>query len=152
MGVVLKRKSALLTAYALNKSLSTILSRFLSNFNYISLFRFGSRCILVGSGGIPLSRRGGHGFIIEPCESRVAWAKPKACSFCDNTPPEIQIVLSASQEGAPLRLDACKKCGRYIKTYDYRKAAPTEAAVPEVEDAASIYMDLAAEKEKYTRG
>ena len=56
------------------------------------------------------------------------------------------------QEKSPYRIDVCEQCKRYIKTLDERKGGDEKRAfIPSVEDLATMYLDIVAEKEGYER-
>ena len=59
--------------------------------------------------------------------------------------------MLAPSEGSPYRLDTCDKCKRYLKTFDYRLLDEKHIVVPGLEDAATLYLDLAAENEGISR-
>ena len=73
-----------------------------------------------------------------------------ACPFCGNDKATTLSVLSTEQSG-PYRLAACSTCRRYLKTIDYRLAAEDDAVVPAIDDAATFYLDIMADKEGLTR-
>ncbi len=72
------------------------------------------------------------------------------CSFCCN---EDQKTLKfIEEEKGPYRIDVCERCKRYVKTLDERKGGGgREDFIPSVEDLATMYLDMVAEKEGYFR-
>lgn len=72
------------------------------------------------------------------------------CPFCCTE--EQKNMKFLAQEKSPYRIDVCKKCKRYIKTLDERKGGDEKRTfIPSVEDLATMYLDILAEKEGYTR-
>lgn len=70
------------------------------------------------------------------------------CPYCGNEDPAALTYFEAGEE--PTRVGVCRKCARYIKTRDSRKG---RAEVPlEVEDLATLHLDLLAGKEGFERG
>ena len=70
------------------------------------------------------------------------------CPYCGNEDPESLSYFTAGD--GPTRVGVCRKCSRYIKTRDSRKG---NADVPlEVEDLATLHLDLLAAKEGFERG
>lgn len=70
------------------------------------------------------------------------------CPYCKNDDPE-HLSYFTVDEG-PTRVDVCTRCSRFLKTRDSRKG---HADVPlEVEDLATIHLDLVAGKEGFERG
>jgi len=70
------------------------------------------------------------------------------CPYCGNEDPDTLTYFEAGEE--PTRVGVCRKCARYIKTRDSRKG---RAEVPlEVEDLATLHLDLLAGKEGFERG
>jgi len=72
------------------------------------------------------------------------------CPNCGNE-DHAKLRYLSSDEKSQYRLDVCEECKTYVKTIDYRKAPQDKAWVPEVEDAATIYLDLLAKQEGYER-
>lgn len=68
------------------------------------------------------------------------------CPSCGNDDSETLPVLAADSQAAH-HLDACRRCGFYVKTVDYRKVAAGRAVVLPIDDAATFYLDLLAEKD-----
>lgn len=72
------------------------------------------------------------------------------CSFCGNEQASGMKFLE--EEGGPYRIDLCGQCRRYIKTFNEKKAGgSTKEVIPFVEDLATMYLDILAEKEGYER-
>ncbi|WP_298438844.1 formate dehydrogenase accessory protein FdhE [Geobacter sp.] len=70
------------------------------------------------------------------------------CPYCGNGEPE-KLTYFTVDDG-PDRVDVCLACSRYVKTRDSRRG---NAGVPlEVEDLATIHLDLLAAREGYERG
>ena len=90
----------------------------------------------------------GHRFLC-CCSCFFKWPfKRLACPYCGNADSETLSYFTV-EEGAT-RVDTCKKCSRYLKTRDSRKG---HAAIPlEVEDLATIHLDLLAGREGFERG
>jgi FdhE protein len=70
------------------------------------------------------------------------------CPSCGNDDSSTLSYFTA--DDGPVRVDTCRKCSRYLKTRDTRKG---HADVPlEVEDLATIHLDLMAGREGFERG
>jgi formate dehydrogenase maturation protein FdhE len=52
---------------------------------------------------------------------------------------------------SPRWLETCDACQGYIKTVDERRLVEGEAIYPVVEEAATLHLDLLAEREGYVR-
>ncbi|MDP8257025.1 MAG: formate dehydrogenase accessory protein FdhE [Candidatus Alcyoniella australis] len=72
------------------------------------------------------------------------------CPACDNEDHKKLKYLTAEND-SPHRIHACDECRSYVKVLDYRKARQDVLWFPEVEDAATIYLDLLARQEGYER-
>lgn len=72
------------------------------------------------------------------------------CPYCGNEDPETLKVLATGSDTMH-RLDACKKCGRYVKTIDYRRADLQQPIILPIEDAATVYLDILAGNEGFLR-
>lgn len=72
------------------------------------------------------------------------------CPFCDNKELDSLQVMNTDDE-SPYHLDVCQKCQHYVKAVDYRKVPEKQVALLPVEDAATIYLDILAGKEKLRR-
>jgi len=55
-------------------------------------------------------------------------------------------------DGDPRWIEACERCKRYVKTVDARRLPAGENVDAAVEEAATLHLDLLAEKEGYARG
>lgn len=95
---------------------------------------------LVGEGG---ERR----LSCSTCFTRWSYNQP-ACPFCGNDEPE-KLTYFTTGEGAH-RVDLCLACSQYIKT----RLSPTGSAgvPPELDDLATVLLDLLAAQEGYRRG
>lgn len=73
---------------------------------------------------------------------------PSACPFCGNDEPE-KLTWFTTGEG-PHRVDVCLACSQYIKT----RLSPSGSAdvPPELDDLATVLLDLLAAQEGYRRG
>lgn len=70
------------------------------------------------------------------------------CPYCGNEDPDLLTYFEAGEE--PTRVGVCRKCARYIKTRDSRKG---HGDIPlEIEDLATLHLDLLAGKEGFERG
>jgi FdhE protein len=68
------------------------------------------------------------------------------CPFCGNE--EQQTLAYFSIEGEErYRVDVCNECKRYIKTVDFRETR--EEANLDVEDIATLHLDMLANEEGY---
>jgi formate dehydrogenase accessory protein FdhE len=82
---------------------------------------------------------------------RFVWSHPRLrCPFCDNRDSETLQVLSPDDR-APHHLDACRRCSCYVKTVDYRHVDAARPVVLPIDDAATYYLDLMAQKEGLRR-
>jgi FdhE protein len=79
-----------------------------------------------------------------------AWDFPRLrCTFCDNSDPSTLEYFTAEGESS-CRVDICRLCSCYIKTVDSRQV---EGELPmDLEDIATIHLDLLAQREGFTRG
>jgi FdhE protein len=71
------------------------------------------------------------------------------CPFCENANHEKLRYFYAEKEGKAYRIDVCDNCKRYIKTIDTRELG--EDVIPLIEDAGTLYLDVLAQKEGYTK-
>lgn len=79
------------------------------------------------------------------------WEFPRlACPWCETPARQALNVLRIS-EGDPRWIETCESCRGYIKTVDERKLPLGETIIPLVEEAATLHLDLLAEKEGYIR-
>lgn len=79
-----------------------------------------------------------------------AWDFPRLrCTFCDNRDPDSLEYFTADGESA-YRVDVCRSCSCYLKTVDSRQGA---IELPmDMEDVATVHLDLLAQREGFTRG
>ncbi len=70
------------------------------------------------------------------------------CPFCNNTNNKELGYFTIEDESELLRVDFCRACDGYIKTWD---AQDKLDMFPEVEDLLTIRYDLAGEGEGFTR-
>ncbi|HEU19148.1 MAG TPA: formate dehydrogenase accessory protein FdhE [Deltaproteobacteria bacterium] len=68
------------------------------------------------------------------------------CPFCGNDDQQTLAYFTIEDE-EKYRVDVCNKCKRYIKTVDFRKA--NEEANLDVEDIATLHLDMLANEEGY---
>ena len=83
------------------------------------------------------------------------WIFPRIkCPFCQNEDQKSLNYFSIEDEKEKKGKDnisVCKKCKRYIKTLDKRKWEETEGTDLQIDDLATFYLDLLAEREGYER-
>jgi len=73
-----------------------------------------------------------------------------ACACCGIEERESLGILRLG-DADPRWVETCERCKGYIKTVDERKLAEGELIFPVVEEAATLHMDLLAEREGYIR-
>lgn len=71
------------------------------------------------------------------------------CPFCEKAEPKGLKFFLTKEEGKAYRVETCRKCKKYIKTVDTNELH--EELVPMVEDIGTLYLDVLAKKEGYTR-
>ena len=71
------------------------------------------------------------------------------CPFCENQNTKAFKFFFTEKEGKAYRVETCQKCKKYIKTVDMEEL--DEEIVPCVEDIGTLYLDILAQKEGYTR-
>ena len=71
------------------------------------------------------------------------------CPFCENADHEKLRYFHTEKEGKAYRIDVCDKCKRYIKTIDTNELG--EEVIPIIEDAGTLFLDILAQKEGYTK-
>lgn len=71
------------------------------------------------------------------------------CPFCEKTDPKGLKFFLVEKEGKAYRVETCRKCRKYIKTVD--TAELNEEVIPCVEDIGTLYLDVLAKKEGYSR-
>jgi FdhE protein len=80
------------------------------------------------------------------CSAR--WRYPRLkCPFCGNEDQNTLKVLFPGDTTSAYRADVCEKCKRYIKVVDLRKTQ--SKTISEIEDWATIEIDLLAEREGF---
>ena len=78
------------------------------------------------------------------------WPFPRIrCPFCENEDRETLGYFEAEEEEG-FRVDFCRKCNRYLKTVDRR--AFEKSTPMELENLATLHLDLIAMKEGFTGG
>jgi formate dehydrogenase maturation protein FdhE len=77
--------------------------------------------------------------------------KRLACPHCGNDETGTLGFVRPS-ESDPRWIETCDKCKRYIKTIDTRKLPDRYPLIPIVEEAATLHLDLLAEREGCARG
>jgi FdhE protein len=76
------------------------------------------------------------------------WPMPRVvCPFCDESSFEALLIYRA-EEFPDVRIDACRSCATYVKTLDL---TVNGAAIPIVDDLASLAMDLWAAGREYRK-
>jgi len=73
-----------------------------------------------------------------------------ACACCGTREPESLGILRLD-DADPRWIETCEACKGYIKTVDERRLAEDETVFPVVEEAATLHLDLLAEREGYIR-
>ena len=71
------------------------------------------------------------------------------CPFCEHEASAGAKYFFTEKEGKAYRIDVCEKCKRYIKTVDVKELG--EDIIPLIEDAGTLYLDVLAQKEGYTK-
>jgi FdhE protein len=71
------------------------------------------------------------------------------CPFCGHEAVKGAKYFHTEKEGKAYRIDVCEECRRYIKTIDTNELG--EEVIPIIEDAGTLYLDILAEKEGYTK-
>ena len=72
------------------------------------------------------------------------------CPFCGNENHERLRYFYTEKEGKVYRVDVCEECKRYIKTVDTKELGEEEI-IPLLEDISTLYLDILAQKEGYTK-
>lgn len=75
--------------------------------------------------------------------------KRTQCPFCENEERRKFKYLYTEDEGHAYRVETCQKCKKYIKTVDTEEL--DEEVIAPVEDIGTLYLDVLAQKEGYTR-
>jgi len=82
--------------------------------------------------------------------SLCGWSWPfarLACPFCGNRDQSALTRLAVDRDDSRW-IESCERCRGYLKTVDLRRAEP-EPFSPLVEEVATLYLDLVAEREGY---
>jgi formate dehydrogenase maturation protein FdhE len=78
------------------------------------------------------------------------WSYPRAtCPVCGEDDPR-RVTPFVQSDDRRIRIDACKTCHRYIKTFDLRETGAA-AIVPLVDDVATMTLDLWARDQGFER-
>jgi hypothetical protein len=78
------------------------------------------------------------------------WTFPRAtCAWCGEADPR-RLGTFLPDDRRTVRIDGCKTCGRYVKTFDLRAPGGAEL-VPLVDDIATVSLDLWARDQGLTR-
>ena len=72
------------------------------------------------------------------------------CACC-GTQDRAVLGLLRLTDRDPRWIETCESCQGYIKTVDERRLAEDETVFPVVEEAATLHLDLLAEREGYIR-
>jgi FdhE protein len=72
------------------------------------------------------------------------------CAYCGTLDRTALGVLRLDDADARW-VETCERCKGYIKTVDERKLTEGETVLPVVEEAATLHLDLLAEREGYIR-
>lgn len=75
--------------------------------------------------------------------------KRTRCPFCESDGGKGLKYFFTEKEGRAYRVETCQKCKKYIKTVDTDEI--NEEVIPSVEDISTLYLDVLAQKEGYTR-
>ncbi|HSD50421.1 MAG TPA: formate dehydrogenase accessory protein FdhE [Candidatus Methylomirabilis sp.] len=108
------------------------------------------RCRMCGSPPTMATLRREDGRRILTCGlCGTGWEFPRlACPWCGTRDREALSILRLSPED-PRWIEACESCRGYIKTVDERRLPVGEPVLPVVEEAATLHLDLLAEREGY---
>jgi FdhE protein len=71
------------------------------------------------------------------------------CPFCEDEERRNFKYFYTEQGGRAYRVETCQKCRKYIKTVDTEELG--EEVIPPVEDISTLYLDVLAQQEGYTR-
>ncbi|MCX5707918.1 MAG: formate dehydrogenase accessory protein FdhE [Candidatus Omnitrophica bacterium] len=87
--------------------------------------------------------------ILECCLCGTNWPFLRVkCPFCGNEDKDYLRFFFVDDQ-SQYRVDVCDKCKRYIKTVDERKLPKDQEVVLAVDNIATSYLDILAEKENY---
>jgi FdhE protein len=108
-------------------------------------------CPICGSGPVmaELVGREKKRFLICSCCGYEWRFKRIQCPFCENEERRKFKYFFADKEQKTYRVETCQKCKKYIKTVDTEEL--DDAFMPLVEDVGTLYLDVLAKKEGYTR-
>ena len=79
------------------------------------------------------------------------WEAVRLGCACCGTQERTALGVLRLADADPRWIETCEKCQGYIKTVDERRLAEGETVFPVVEEAATLHMDLLAEREGYIR-
>lgn len=79
------------------------------------------------------------------------WEAVRLACTCCGTEEGGRIGVLRLEEADPRWVEACAACQGYIKTVDERRLGEGERVLPVVEEAATLHLDLLAEREGYIR-
>jgi FdhE protein len=71
------------------------------------------------------------------------------CPFCGHEAVKGAKYFYAEKEGKAYRIDVCEECKKYIKTIDTNELG--EEVIPIIEDAGTLFLDVLAQKEGYSK-
>jgi FdhE protein len=80
-----------------------------------------------------------------------AWEAARLLCACCGTQEREDLGLLRPAHGDARWVETCEACKGYIKTVDERKLPDGETVLAVVEEAATLYLDLLAEREGYIR-
>jgi FdhE protein len=112
----------------------------------------GSGCGMCGSAPsfARLRREDGRRILVCSLCGR-SWESPRLlCPLCGIDDPEALSLLRPPEDAARW-VEACEGCRGYVKTVDERRLPLGETIIPVVEEAATLHLDLLAEREGYIR-
>ena len=95
-----------------------------------------------------LKEEGARFLVCSACGNEWRFNRLK-CPFCENANHEKLRYFYTEKEGKAYRIDVCEKCKRYIKTIDTNELG--EEVIPIVEDAGTLFLDVLAQNEGYTK-
>jgi len=79
------------------------------------------------------------------------WQAMRLACACCGTPDRQALGVLRLEDADARWIETCERCKGYIKTVDERKLPDGETVVPVVEEAATLHLDLLAEREGYIR-
>lgn len=105
-------------------------------------------CGGVAAVGFLVGEGGQRHVVCHRCETR--WRVSRLqCPYCRNTDHKTLGYFTIEGDMPEIRVEFCRKCTRYIKTWDLRER---EHRLPEVEDLRTARFDQYAESEGFHRG